>query len=156
MIFWSLLEKKEQIKEILKLNKMRITQSRLAVIDVLLTYENEYLNVDEIHQVISESKNASCDRVSVYRILYAFEELGILVKSHFQGDAVRYSLGDLVKNRAVTQKHEHFFKCIKCNLIEPFQDCFISKKERELVGKGYKNLTHHLEIKGLCPGCATP
>ncbi|MFK8137907.1 MAG: hypothetical protein AB8E15_06080 [Bdellovibrionales bacterium] len=47
-----------------------------------------------------------------------------------------------------------FLKNTKYNVVESFEDCFVSKKEKELEKSGYKNLQHHLETKGLCPSCS--
>lgn len=140
-----------KIKELLKENKLRVTQSRIAVSEVMLSNSKKYLTPEEIFQKIQLKKNVSCDQVSVYRILAKYEEIGIVKKSEFNKDAARYILNDSEDGK---KKHEHFFKCIKCFSIEPFSDCFISKKEKQLEALGYSNLSHHLEITGYCPSCS--
>ena len=141
-----------QIKNILKLNNCRITKSRLAVATILIKNSDTLLSSDDIFYKIKSSKKFNCDHVSVYRILSTFEKLGLVKKNIFQGDAARYALNDLKGPQKYS--HEHFFKCIQCNVIESFADCLVSKKEKELEKNGYKNLNHHLEITGLCPSCA--
>ena len=65
----------------------------------------------------------------------------------------------MIKNENKVRKghhkgnHEHFFKCNSCNTIESFQDCLIYKKEEELQKAGYTDISHHLEITGICPSC---
>ena len=146
------MNKINQIKDILKSNNYRITQSRVAVAKILLKNYDTLLSSDEIFNKIQTSKKLNCDQVSVYRVLSIFDKLGLVKKSTFQGDAARYTLIDLEEKQ--NRYHEHFFKCVHCNVIESFKDCLISKKEKELEKNGYKNLNHHLEITGLCPGCA--
>lgn len=143
----------EKIVETLKKESLRVTKSRLSVAEVLIKHSNEFLTSEGVFNIISKKKNHSCDQVSVYRILTTFEELNIVVKSQFHNEAARYSLN---KNLGVkhSHSHEHYFKCNSCNKVEPFSDCFISKKEKELVAKGYSNLSHHIEINGLCPNCS--
>ena len=87
----------------------------------------------------------------MYRTLTTFEELQIVKKSSFKGEAARYKFND--HDLDLGHGHEHFFKCRECNIIEPFEGCIIDKKEKELRRKGYKNLTHHLEIIGTYPSC---
>lgn len=146
------MEKLQQLKDILKKHGLRVTQSRLAVATILIKNSDRPLTSEEIFTRVQKTKNLSCDQVSVYRILSAFQDLGLIRKSSFQGDASRYILADDLEGSA--HKHEHFFKCVSCNKIEPFTGCLVANKERELEKKGYTNLRHHLEIIGLCPDCA--
>lgn len=146
------MKKIETIKEILKKEGLRITQGRLAVADILIRNQDHFFSPEEIYLRIQKSKKYECDQVSVYRTLTKFEELAIVTKSSFKGEAARYQCSeDQFKN---SRNHEHFFKCLDCSAIEPFEDCLVGKKEKELERKGYKNLTHHLEILGICPSCA--
>ncbi len=133
----------------LKENSLRLTRSRLAVVDVLIENSENYLTVEEIYQRVLK-KHVHCDQTSIYRALTKFDEIGIVKKGEFHKDAARYS----INYKDQKKKHEHYFKCINCLTIEAFSDCFISKKEKELEANGYRELTHHLEISGLCPNCA--
>lgn len=142
--------KLDQIIDKLKDNSLRVTKTRIAIAEILLKKSNSYLSAEEIFQAIQKKKNIKCDQVSVYRILTTFEELSIVNKSDFHNEAARYRLDNTLGEK---KKHEHYFKCLKCLSIEPFSDCFIHKKEKELQANGYSNLTHHLEITGLCPTC---
>jgi len=146
------MKKLNQVKEILQSHGLRITQSRLAVATILIKNSERPLTPEEIFNKVQNSKSLNCDQVSVYRTLTTFEELGLVKKSVFQGEAARYMLNE--SDRTQSHHHEHFFKCDSCDVIEPFEDCLVSKKEKELERSGYKNLHHHLEITGLCPSCA--
>lgn len=142
----------ERIKKILKENSLRVTKTRIAVAHVLIEGSHQFLTSEDIYSRISKKKYVTCDLVSVYRILTTFEKLNIIKKIEFNNEAARYSLVEL---KCKTGKiHEHYFKCIECLTIEAFSDCFVSKKEKELESSGYRNLSHHLEISGLCPTCA--
>lgn len=141
-----------QIKSILQASNFRVTQSRLAVAQTLLHNKDKLLSSDEIYHKIKSDATLSCDQVSVYRALATFEKLKLVKKSCFHGDAARYALSAAESNES--SHHEHFFKCIQCSVIEPFEGCFVSKKEKELETIGYRQLNHHLEITGICPGCA--
>ena len=146
------MKKISQIKESLNSHHLRVTQSRLAVASILIKNSERALTPEEIFYRIQRSKSLSCDQVSVYRNLTTFEKLGLVKKSVFQGEAARYMLNNNAEKSGYN--HEHFFKCKSCDIVEPFEDCLVSKKEKELEKSGYKNLHHHLEISGLCPACA--
>lgn len=145
------MRKLNSIKQVLQHHGLRITQSRLAVATILIRNSERPLTSEEIFNKIRYSKSLNCDQVSVYRTLSVFEELALVKKSVFQGEAARYMLNESDRRQS---HHEHYFKCDSCDVIEPFEDCLVSKKEEELERIGYKNLHHHLEITGLCPSCA--
>jgi Fur family ferric uptake transcriptional regulator len=152
---------KEHIRKKLKENKMRVTQSRLAVADILARNSEKFLSAEEIHKRIESSKLSDCDRVSVYRILCAYDELSLLSKSTFQGEAVKYKIiSDCCleehshDNEHEEDHHHHYFKCTKCKTVESFTGCVLGTIEKQFQKKGYQNLSHHLEITGLCPTCA--
>ena len=109
------------------------------------------MSSEEIFMEVSASKDFDCDQASVYRTLTKFEQLGIVAKSSFNGEAARFKFA-LAGHRP--RPHEHYFKCFDCGEIEALNDCLVAKKERELESKGYRSLSHHLEIVGLCPQCA--
>ena len=142
-----------QVKETLQSHSLRITKPRLAVASILIK-NKALLTSEEIHTQIQGSKKLNCDQASVYRTLTTFEELGLVKRSIFQGEPARFMLSTSKKNSACGHKHEHFFKCNQCHTIEPLKECLISKQEKQLESYGYRNLSHHLEITGLCPSCA--
>lgn len=142
---------KNQVIDIIKENELRLSRSRLAVLDILIKYEDRFLTPEEIYKDIIKTRSINCDQTSIYRNLKMFHEIGVVKKSEFQQEASRYSLN---REFNISKKdHEHFFKCTSCGKIEPFSDCIFSKKEKELINKGYRNLHHHIEITGICPTC---
>ena len=143
----------ELIKQRLKQEGLRVTRARLAVAEILIQAQDQFYSSEEIFNKIQLSKRLECDQVSVYRTLTTFESLGIVTKSNFQGEAARFQI--ITTSTQPVDHHQHFFKCIDCSKIEPFQGCIITQKEQELIAQGYKSLKHHLEIIGICPECAT-
>lgn len=179
--------KLQQIKDLLKEKGLRITDARLAVGETLIDEEKKFFAAEEILQKILSSKKYHCDQASVYRTLSTFEELGIVTKSTFYGEAARFQINQHLEclqecrhdspynsnsshhqhqqnhghsnsnsnSNSHSHHHEHFFKCLKCQKIEPFQECLVNEIEKIFTKKGYRNIEHRLEISGLCPKCAT-
>lgn len=141
--------KLDQVLSILKKHNLRITNARVTVATILIENNQTYLSSDDIYQIIQKSDQYECDAASVYRTLTKFLEIELITKSSFKGEAARYQ----IETAPHSHKHEHYFKCIKCEKIEPFHGCLVVKKEKELQAKGYTSLEHHLEIIGLCPKC---
>jgi len=125
------LSKLSDIKAFLQSRKLRVTHSRLAVATILIRNESSFFTPEEIYTRIVNSKKLSCDQVSVYRVLSTFEELGLVSKNVFQGEAARYKYTGLAKQGQ--HNHQHFFKCNVCDVIEALEGCFVRKKERELT-----------------------
>ena len=69
---------------------LRVTQPRIAILKVLIGYEAP-LSIERIH---AELNNRSCDLVTVYRCLAAFEELGIVRRSFFHNGTSLYQMKD--------------------------------------------------------------
>lgn len=149
----------EDLLNILKSHGMRITQARQGVTSVLVDFEESPLTPEEIFNKIIKSDKFQCDQASVYRTLTSFEELGIVKKNVFQGEAARYSLCGCAEHGDDHghhhHHHEHYFKCNICNKIEPLEGCFLSETEEKMKKAGYSNLNHHIEITGTCPSCSS-
>ena len=147
------MEQLSKIEERLKSHSLRVTQSRLAVATILIQ-KNSLLTPEEIHKSIQDSKDLNCDQASVYRTLSTFEEIGLVEKTLFQGEPVRYKIKDS-QDKCDDHHHVHYFKCKSCQIIIPLKGCIVDKQVRELEEEGYQGLSHHLEITGLCPKCAS-
>ena len=137
-------------KSIFKESGLRFTKSRAVILDTLLKNQKSFLTIEELFLKASKKKESDCDQTTVYRTLLKLEELGLVQKGIFHGEAAKYRLKVTIDRH----EHEHFFKCIKCSEIETFHDCRVSSKEQDLIKKGYSQLIHHLEIYGLCPSCS--
>lgn len=145
----------EGIRTALRESGLRVTKSRIAVFTILEKGKASFLSPDEIYQRISKSKKLNCDRASVYRALKIFESINLVKASHFQGEATKYQFHHHTTGcEEGADQHEHYFKCLKCNSIQPIGDCFIEEKLNDLDSKGFKTFSHHLEILGRCPKCS--
>ena len=133
-----LTDKVKNILNTLKAQNLRITRSRMAVINVLVKHADTPLTSHEIFIKTQKKGHTECNQVSVYRSLLLLEKLDLVKKNIFQGDAARYLLTK--PQTSEKRRHEHFFKCTRCNLIEAFEDCTLLKKEEELQKSGYSDL----------------
>ena len=145
----------DSIQRVLQENRLRMTQPRIAVIQALEANADRFLSPEEIFNQIRQSRSYRCDRVSVYRILRTFTQLNIVSKSDFHGEASRFRLSPNISPKP-SHHHEHFFRCLACNDISPIEGCFVMGHIRKMESKGYRHITHHLEMSGTCPSCTTP
>ncbi len=122
---------------------MRITKPRVALIEALVP-RTAPVAIETLHQELSAM---SCDLVTVYRCLAAFERIGIVRRS-FQHNGT--SMYELVLTAA--PKHYHIV-CKRCGGTEPVDYFPIEGVERVLRDRGYAELTHLVEFFGICPTC---
>ena len=126
---------------------LRITQPRIAIIRVLIA-QAKPVSIEQIH---SELNIRSCDLVTVYRCLAAFEDIGLVKRSFFHNGTSLYHLADR-KNAIyhVISKETQEIRdlapqtCAELSLA-------IKKVEDLLKADGYENVGHVLEFFAKSP-----
>jgi len=128
--------------EVLRHKQLRVTTPRKVIL-ALLTGEHGPFTIDEIHQRVRRN---GVDRVTVYRCLAAFEEIGLVRRCDFGDGSWRYEYSG-------EGHHHHHVICRRCRRTEVLDHCAVEKLEQAVRHKGYRNVTHSLEFFGLCPDC---
>jgi len=122
---------------------MRITKPRTALLAALARHKDP-VAIEPLHEELAD---VSCDLVTVYRCLAAFEKIGIVRRSFRHNGTSLYEL-----QLASRPKHYHI-ACKKCGTLEPVDYFPIEGIERVLRDRGYSELTHLVEFFGVCPAC---
>lgn len=133
----------QDVCEVLRRAKMRITKPRVALLTVLARHR-EPIAIEPLHH---EMADESCDLVTVYRCLAAFEKVGIVRRSFRHNGTSLYEL-----QHASRPMHYHI-ACKECGALEPVDYFPIEGVERVLRDRGYTELTHLVEFFGVCPAC---
>ncbi len=124
------------------------TRQRKDVYQVLQEAE-EPLSAVQIYQRLEETAGQPGYAVStIYRILAAFEERGLLTKSSWIGDdTLLYEL-----NRG---GHTHYALCLGCHKRVPLENCPFEHMHPHLSRpRGDFEITgHKLELYGYCKDC---
>lgn len=134
---------KQDFKTILQEHQLKSTPARLAVLSFLgeqqrpLDAESIFIHIGQEHE--------KADKVTVYRILDALAEKGIIIKLEFGEGKYRYELaGD---------DHHHLI-CERCNTIQDIADCHLSSLIQEIQTKEkFLIKRHSLEFFGVCQAC---
>jgi Fur family ferric uptake transcriptional regulator len=126
---------------------LRITQPRIAILGVLIA-RGQPVSIEQIH---GELRTRSCDLVTVYRCLAAFEEIGLVRRSFFHNGTSLYQLSD----RKETVYH---VVAKDSNEIRPLDSetsarlaAAINQVEEQLKAEGYTDVTHVLEFFAKAP-----
>jgi len=135
----------EKFTEALALRGFRKSKKRESVLRFLIQ-ESRPLSVDEI---LSGLHSMRIDKVSLYRMIAAFEEVGI-VQSHDLGDRTRRF------EICFEGHHHHHVVCQRCNKVDRLPQCSLGSLERSLKRFGYSSISHSLEFFGICISCVHP
>lgn len=130
-------------KEALRKSGLRVTKTRVAVLGGL-AQANRPITLENLHDQLGGSKQF--DLVTLYRSLHAFVEAGIVVQ--FQGGD-----GKLLYEWQQPDDHHHHVMCRHCGRIDKIPHCNVAPYEEHAREIGYRELTHVLELYGVCPNC---
>lgn len=127
----------------MKEKALRITSPRLTMLQILAESKTP-LSAEQIHALAGDG---NLDLVTVYRSLGALDEAGVVQRHPLERGRSLYAL--------VSQGHHHHHViCRRCGNIERLPGCDTSRLEAAARNKGYADLTHIMEIYGICPACS--
>ena len=120
----------------------RVTEARKAML-AILTREHGPFTAEELHGRLDEK---TCDLVTVYRSLTSMEEINLVRRCDFGDGSYRYEFN-------LGEHHHHHIICRACHSVDTLDFCVADGLERMARQMGYANVTHTLEIFGICPRC---
>ena len=132
----------------LKKAGLRITQPRIAILSALIQ-RSQPSSIEQIHGDLAKD---SCDLVTVYRCLAAFEEISLVRRSFYHNGTSLYTI-----NVGETNTGYHFV-CKDTNQVESIdavttaelRRCVLQVEEI-LRERGYTDVTHMVEFFGKAP-----
>ena len=122
---------------------LRVTEARRSLVRIL-AQSRVPLSVDDLHRKVGRGK---ADRVTLYRSLDAFEQAGIVQRHPLGKGKSLYALNP-------GSHHHHHVVCRRCGAIERLAECDAAAVEAAARARGFTDLSHVLEIQGICPRCA--
>lgn len=126
---------------------LRITQPRIAILGVLIA-RGQPVSIEQIH---SELRNRSCDLVTVYRCLAAFEEIGLVRRSFFHNGTSLYQLSDRKDTvYHVVSKDGSEIRPLDTETSSRLAAA-IKQVEEQLKAEGYSEVSHLLEFFAKAP-----
>lgn len=124
----------------------RRTRQR-AAIDEVLDEIDDFTSAQQLHSVLRE-RGSTIGLATVYRTLQTLSDDGRV-------DVLRTDSGEAVYRRCGIDDHHHHLVCRSCGaaveIARPAVEAWTTEVARE---HGYVEVTHTVEIFGLCPRCA--
>ncbi|HWA84761.1 MAG TPA: transcriptional repressor [Opitutus sp.] len=126
---------------------LRITQPRIAILTALIK-RGQPTTIEQIHD---DLEKGSCDLVTVYRCLSAFEDIGLVRRSFFHNGTSLYamSLGEAHPYHVITRDTNHVQEIDPQTTAELRRN--VLQIEELLRSRGYSNVTHVVEFFGHAP-----
>lgn len=121
------------MEKLLKKNNLKITKQRLEILNII-----NKLDIEATNKNILSITNI--DKSTVYRTIETLLKNNILETSINHKNELYYQ---------IKQDHIHYIKCIKCHKKEEINICPVEDLEK----KGFKVITHKIEIDGICNKC---
>ena len=123
----------------------RQTRQRTAVADALEA-QGEFRSAQEIYDIVRQ-RGDSVGLTTVYRTLQAMAEDG-------QVDVIVRGDGESVY-RQCSPSHHHHLVCRACRSTIEIDAPDVERWATEVAARhGYRDVTHTVEVFGLCPRCA--
>tara|TARA_Y100001960_G_C14782785_1_gene888136 strand:- start:4262 stop:4675 length:414 start_codon:yes stop_codon:yes gene_type:complete len=126
--------------EILNQLNLKVTQSRLILLDILLS-SKDHLSIDDILNKVKE-EDPDVGIATVYRTLKLLEDNNYIAKHVFKNNTIVYE-------NTYSKKHHHHLVDIESEKILEFDcsdiDPLLKKRAEEL---GYEMTGHIIEIYG--------
>ncbi len=131
----------------LKAAGLRITQPRLAILAELARQPHP-INIEHLHEKLGAS---TCDLVTVYRCMTAFEKIDLVRRAFFHNGTALYEIN-------LGQPTRYHVVCKATNRVEEL-DVETSRElhralsviEGKLRASGYEDLGHIVEFFGVAP-----
>lgn len=134
----------------LKSAGLRVTQPRVAILAALCSAENP-VSIESIHEQIGAE---SCDLVTIYRCMAAFEKIGLVQRAFFHNGTALFKL-------SLGRPESYHIVCKASNRVAELDEVSsselrqaIEKIQDRLRARGYQDVGHIVEFFGVAPAPA--
>jgi Fur family transcriptional regulator, ferric uptake regulator len=131
----------------LKSAGLRITQPRLAILAALAN-RPQPTSIEQIHESVGAN---TCDLVTIYRCMAAFEDIGLVRRAFFHNGTSLYEIN-------LGQPMHYHVVCKNTNQVEELDvetsaelHTALKKIEEKLRANGYGEVGHIVEFFGVSP-----
>ena len=124
-------------------NGLKLTPRRQAIIGIFIDCDS-HLTPEDVWARLQDQFDR-CGLPGVYRNLESLVECGVLTRVQQFDRKKHYGLCT-----SKHKSHHHHIICIKCGKVDDIDECAFA--ERKNI-KGYKIVSHYVQINGVCSDC---
>lgn len=134
-----------QVGSLFRQNGLRLTKQRQAIINIFLR-SRKHLSVEELYQRVKKL-SPSIGYATVYRTVKVLTRANLAEERQFGDGRSRFE-------SVMEKKHHDHLICVKCGKIIEFENDQIEQlQEAAARHRGFKVLSHKLELYGHCTSC---
>ena len=126
---------------------LKSTLPRLKILNLFENGSASHLSAEDVYKILLSS-GEDVGLATVYRVLTQFEQAGLLVRHHFEGDKSVFELNH--------GKHHDHLVCLQCGKVEEFFDEVIEERQKIIAAhRGFNVKAHSLYLHADCtrPKC---
>ena len=143
----------EKFKGLLRTNGLKVTNQRIAILEVLNNRPGKHLTAEEIYDCV-RIEYPDIGLATVYRTIQLLSELNLIDKLNLDDGYARYEIGE--KNQEDNSHHHHHLICLDCGNIYAFQDDLLENLESRIKETlGFEVSDHEVKFYGHCKKCIT-
>ncbi len=132
----------QRILESIESSPLRMTRKRERLLGALVAMDRP-VSAAELRDRAGLPES---DLVTVYRTLEAFEGVGIIQRIPLEENGCLFELTE-------PNDHHHHFVCRECHRTERLDLCLAGELEERARKLGFTQVTHVMEVYGLCETC---
>ena len=122
----------------LKKTGLKATLPRLKIMDIFEHSKQKHLSAEDIYKLMISS-NEEIGLATIYRVLTQCEQVGLLIRHHFEGGKAVYELNE--------KSHHDHIVCLQCGHVTEFVNDEIEKLQTKVAEEhGFKIIEHSLII----------
>ncbi len=122
---------------------LKLTPRRRAIVEIFSSCKS-HMTPEGLWQKLKE-RFKRCGLPSVYRNLESLTKCGILTRVQKFDRKKHYGLCSSRGNH-----HHHHIVCLRCGKIEDISSCSYNQAKRI---KGFKIISHYVQLNGICANC---
>jgi len=121
---------------------LKATVPRLKILNLFETSDVRHLSAEDVYKILL-AEGMDVGLATVYRVLTQFEQAGLLIRHHFEGDRAVFELNQ-------GTHHDHLV-CMQCGKVEEFYDPEIEKRQNKIAQeRGFAIRDHSLYLFADC------
>lgn len=137
-------------KQMLKEKKLKVTNQRLLVLELIAEHPGEHLTAEQIYD-LARMRYPEIGLATIYRTLQVLVDLQVIDKINFDDGFARYELGQAPGEG---RHHHHHAICNECGAVFPFEEDLLDNLERSLMESlGFTVTDHEVKLYGYCKAC---
>lgn len=121
---------------------LKATQPRLRILALFERSETHHMSAEDVYRALL-AENIDVGLATVYRVLTQFEQAGVLMRHHFEGDRSVFELNE-------GGHHDHLV-CTNCGQVVEFFDAEIEQRQHQIAAeRGFRIREHTLCLYAEC------